>query len=147
MSTRNGAVLLAVIAAVFVAGLTLGSVVSGEATIVQDQQLSHFKCYPIAEGGTDPAHVVNLRDQFGAERRAVGVAVSLCTPVFKKIFSGPEPLTATGRHLKCYLINGQLQPPRVRLANQLGREDQVLLRPARTLCVPTQKAIIPPPTG
>ncbi len=131
-------------AGLFVAGLMLGGVVRGEAK-EQDNQLVHFKCYPITEGGTNPPHVVALQDQFGKERRAVGQARMLCTPVFKRIVEGPEPRDIAGLHLKCYSIAGELQPPRVNLGNQFGIEENVALSPARLLCVPTAKRVAPPP--
>jgi hypothetical protein len=102
--------------------------------------LDHFKCYEI--NGHNPAHVVALEDQFGAQQTPVGQARLLCTPVTKTVVAGPPPLPIVGDHLVCYQIQQQNPPEVVNLHNQLGHQLNKQVGAARWLCVPTEKVVI-----
>lgn len=103
----------------------------------QQQPLSHFKCYEV-EGEEPNQVIVNLTDQFGTARTAVGRPKYLCAPAKKEIIQGqPRPTPANADHLVCYAIAGNQATSRT-IDNQLQKQDLAILRP-QLLCVPTEK--------
>lgn len=100
--------------------------------------LPHFQCY-VASGEQPKAHYfVQLKDQFGSHRTAVGPPRLLCTPTDKEVVQGePLPVPGNADHLVCYAIAG-LHHSKHQIQNQLDR--QVLeVENAQLLCVPTVK--------
>ena len=99
---------------------------------------SHFQCYTAAFGQS-PSAAVQLTDQFQTYQTKIGAPELFCTPVTKKVLSGPHlkpPPPAD--HLTCYSIQGpQIQQSRA-YANQFVK-DQVTVGTPSLLCVPTHK--------
>ncbi len=100
---------------------------------------SHFECYTAAFGQA-PSAAVQLTDQFQSYQTKIGAPELFCTPVTKKVISGPHfkpPPPAD--HLTCYAISGpQIQQSRP-YANQFLKQDQVTVGTPSLLCVPTHK--------
>ncbi len=104
--------------------------------------IDHFQCYAVEpltpllrQGGLGP---VRLTDQFGAETVQVGRAIQLCTPVDKDGSQIQHPVS----HLVCYRITGANASLGVEVKNQFERRELVV-RSARSLCVPSTKVVIP----
>ena len=100
-------------------------------------RFSHFECYT-AQAKPIQAEV-NLKDQFQSYKTAVGPPQFFCTPVFKKVISGPNmPVPAPADHLMCYQIQGRgIQQQRV-YTNQFI-QDTVAVGVPQLLCVPSNK--------
>jgi hypothetical protein len=100
---------------------------------------SHFECYSAKFGGQF-AETVQLTDQFQTYQTSVGPPELFCTPVVKKVISGPRLAVPTPPdHLTCYQIQGptiqQVRP----YANQFV-SNQVQVGTPSLLCVPTHKS-------
>lgn len=100
---------------------------------------SHFECY-MAKFGQAPGAAVQLTDQFQTYQTKIGVPELFCTPVTKKVLSGPHfrpPPPAD--HLTCYAIQGPTINQTRAYANQFLKQDQVTVGTPTLLCVPTHK--------
>lgn len=99
---------------------------------------SHFECYT-ATFGMQPGALLQLTDQFQKYQTKLGVPELFCTPVMKKVISGPH-LTPPppADHLTCYAIQGPTIQQSRAYANQFVN-DQVMVGTPSLLCVPTHK--------
>lgn len=110
--------------------------------------LDHFKCYRAYGGAINK--VVTLRDQFHVEENVkVGYPFSFCNPALKVHDGQITPITNADDHLVCYKITRQPLPtPGVvtrNVRNQFGLEE-LTMRPADLLCVPSKKLKVSPQT-
>ena len=101
-------------------------------------QFSHFECYQAKIGGQF-SDTVELTDQFQQFQTAVGSPQLFCTPVVKKVISGPNMrVPSPANHLTCYSIQGP-DPQQTRaFRNQFVRSTVTVGTPV-LLCVPTFK--------
>ncbi|MEO6834897.1 MAG: hypothetical protein ABI231_03205 [Candidatus Tumulicola sp.] len=99
---------------------------------------SHFECYKASFQGQFAA-TVQLTDQFQQYQTGVGTPELFCTPVVKKVLSGP-PLSVPppADHLTCYSIQGPTIQQTRAFSNQFQR-NQVQVGMPVLLCVPTHK--------
>lgn len=114
--------------------------------------VDHFKCYKATrQEGTPPTKIgfVTLADQFEKVIVRVLNPDALCNPVSKD----NRPIQDPKVHLACYQIWERRFPqlfspfPRdVYVENQFQKGNLTVLRP-RSLCVPSEKGIPPPPPG
>jgi hypothetical protein len=99
---------------------------------------SHFECYTGKISGSFSA-TVDLKDQFQEFQTGVGAPELFCTPVVKKVISGPHlrpPPPAD--HLTCYGIQGPTINQARAYSNQFTK-GQVAVGTPTLLCVPTHK--------
>ncbi|HVR45981.1 MAG TPA: hypothetical protein VMT95_05040 [Candidatus Binatia bacterium] len=100
---------------------------------------SHFECYT-AKFGQSPSAAVQLTDQFQTYQTKIGAPELFCTPVAKKVLSGPHFRTPSpADHLTCYAIQGPTINAARPYANQFLKQDQVTVGSPTLLCVPTHK--------
>ena len=98
---------------------------------------SHFECY---SAQLKPVQAtVQLTDQFQSYQTALGPPELFCTPVTKKVISGPHVIVPKpADHLTCYQIQGpgiqQMRP----YTNQFI-QDTVAVGTPQLLCLPTNK--------
>lgn len=114
---------------------------TADASLIQPMAttFSHFECYT-AKFGQSPSAAVQLTDQFQSYETKIGVPELFCTPVTKKVVSGPHfkpPPPAD--HLTCYAIQGPTINASRPYANQFLKQDQVAVGTPNLLCVPTHK--------
>ncbi|HLX01698.1 MAG TPA: hypothetical protein VKS80_06230 [Trinickia sp.] len=131
-----GVVLLA---SAFVVGrVTAPSTAAASMLTPEVTTFSHFECY-MAKFGQEPSAAVELTDQFQQYQTKIGPPQLFCTPVTKKVISGPHlKPPAPADHLTCYSIQGpQIQQSRA-YANQFVH-DKVVVGTPSLLCVPTHK--------
>lgn len=101
-------------------------------------RFSHFECYT-AQAKPIQAEV-NLKDQFQSYKTAVGPPQFFCTPVTKKVISGPNfPVPAPADHLMCYQIQGKALQQTRPYSNQFIQQDVVGVGVPQLLCVPSNK--------
>lgn len=98
---------------------------------------SHFECYTAQLQGVQAT--VQLTDQFQSYRTALGAPQFFCTPVTKKVISGPHVIVpAPANHLTCYQIQGPgIQQSRP-YTNQFI-QGTVSVGVPQLLCLPTNK--------
>jgi hypothetical protein len=106
----------------------------------------HLLCWNIT-AGTQPAHVVQVANQFGTATLATGQPNILCLPSWKSL-TGP-PVTSTAAppglgHFACYPVSeqqpGYNPPPGIMLRDEFGGPTTVQVSPQPVeLCVPTEK--------
>ncbi|MBV8345823.1 MAG: hypothetical protein JO190_12640 [Candidatus Eremiobacteraeota bacterium] len=128
------------LASAFIVGrVTAPQAASASMLVPAVTTFSHFECYT-SGFGTAPGAVISLTDQFQSYQTKLGPPELFCTPVTKKVISGPHfkpPPPAD--HLTCYMISGpQIQQSRP-YANQFVKQDQVSVGTPSLLCVPTHK--------
>jgi len=134
-----GLVLLGLAVALAVLGLGQG----GAKPAAAQPAMPNYKCYTIA--GPAPAVApVDLTTQFGLHHGVVvGTPALVCLPVG---IHGPVPGPEVP-HLKCYNITGPDPVRAVNLITRFGVEKDVTVKPAKLLCVPATKTIVPDPSG
>jgi hypothetical protein len=100
-------------------------------------RFSHFECYAAQMKPVQAQ--VKLTDQFQSYSTSLGPPQFFCTPVVKKVISGPHVVVpAPADHLTCYQIQGpSLQTSRP-YTNQFI-QDTVGVGTPQLLCVPTNK--------
>jgi hypothetical protein len=102
--------------------------------------LDHFKCYRAYGGAINK--LVTLRDQFHVEENVkVGYPFGFCNPTVKIHAGQVTPILNGEDHLVCYKITRKPLPPTlppVFTRNQF-RVEQLTVRPADLLCVPSKK--------
>jgi hypothetical protein len=134
---------LAIVALVAVAAFAIGRETASPTPAVAQGLMarttfSHFECYQAQIGGQFAA-TVQLTDQFQAYQTSVGPAQLFCTPVTKKVVSGPNmKVPAPADHLTCYQIQGPAIQQSRPFANQFV-SNKVLVGTPSLLCVPTHK--------
>ncbi|MGA8535233.1 MAG: hypothetical protein WB615_14085 [Candidatus Tumulicola sp.] len=110
-----------------------------EAAIPMARAFSHFECYTAQFDAQFPGATVQLIDQFQKYKTGVGAPQMFCTPVTKKVLSGPNmKVPAPADHLTCYPIQGPTQQQQRPFANQFEVGTVVVGTP-NWLCVPTNK--------
>jgi hypothetical protein len=102
--------------------------------------LDHFKCYRVVGGAFDGSPTPNVKDQFNEEVMTVGKPVLLCNPV-DKIHNGIHSGINNDRdHLVCYRTISNPDPTLfVRVSNQFGIRNLVVLEAENLLCLPSLK--------
>ena len=101
-------------------------------------RFSHFECYA-AQMKPVQGEVVQLTDQFQTYKTQIGAPQFFCTPVTKKVISGPRvPVPAPADHLSCYQIQGPTIQQQRPYTNQFIM-DTVAVGSPQLLCVPTNK--------
>jgi hypothetical protein len=133
----------AIIAVVVVAAFTLGRMTStsepAAAAPMARTVFSHFECYTATFQGSFPGAVVQLTDQFQTFQTKVGPPELFCTPVKKKVISGPNlRVPPPADHLTCYPIQGPTLQVTKAFANQF-EQGNVMVGTPTILCVPTHK--------
>ncbi len=100
---------------------------------------SHFECYAAKFQGQFGGANVELTDQFQQFQTGVGAPQLFCTPVTKKVVSGPNMrVPAPADHLTCYPIQGpSIQQTRA-FRNQFEKGNVTVGTP-NMLCLPTHK--------
>lgn len=132
-----GVVLLA--SAFFMGRLTAPSTAQASMITPMVTTFSHFECYT-AGFGQSPSASVQLTDQFQTYQTKIGVPELFCTPVTKKVLSGPHlRAPAPANHLTCYAIQGPQAGQSRPYANQFVKQDTVSVESPSLLCVPTHK--------
>jgi hypothetical protein len=127
------------IATGFVVGRITVSPAPADAAIPMVTTFSHFECYTAAFQGQFNGAVVQLTDQFQQFQTKVGAPELFCTPVTKKVISGPRMRPpAPADHLTCYPIQGPTLQQSRAFANQF-ETGQVQVGSPSILCVPTHK--------
>lgn len=114
---------------------------TAEASMLQPMvtTFSHFECYTAAFGQS-PSASVQLTDQFHSYQTKIGIPELFCTPVTKKVLSGPHyKVPPRADHLTCYAIQGPQVAQSRPYANQFVRQDNVSVETPSLLCVPTHK--------
>jgi len=98
---------------------------------------SHFECYTAQLQAVRAT--VQLTDQFQSYQTALGSPQFFCTPVTKKVISGPRvTVPAPANHLTCYQIQGPgIQQSRP-YTNQFIKST-VSVGVPQLLCLPTNK--------
>jgi hypothetical protein len=110
---------------------------------------AHLACWSITEP-TQPAHVVQVANQFGTGILATGQPNFLCLPTWKSLTGPPKmkPNQPPGlSHFTCYPVSeqgGSYKPPALML------QDEFALKPVpakvnpvpQELCLPTQKTVL-----
>ncbi len=132
-----GVVLLA--SAFFIGRVTAPTAASASMIQPMATTFSHFECYS-AKFGQTPGAAVALTDQFQSYQTKIGLPELFCTPVTKKVISGPHyrpPPPAD--HLTCYAIQGPTINTNRPYANQFVKQDTVTVGVPSLLCVPTHK--------
>jgi hypothetical protein len=127
------------VASAFILGrVTASSPALASGLIPARTTFSHFECYT-AKFGMQPSAVLELTDQFQKYQTKLGPPELFCTPVVKKVISGPH-LTPPppADHLTCYGIQGPTIQQQRAYANQFVN-DQVVVGMPTLLCVPTHK--------
>ncbi|MBV8530094.1 MAG: hypothetical protein JO104_02155 [Candidatus Eremiobacteraeota bacterium] len=130
-------VIVMLVAAAFVAGrVTAPS--AALAAMPMATTYSHFECYTEQIKGSFNA-TVQLTDQFQSYQTAVGAPEFFCTPVTKKVISGPNMrVPVPANHLTCYQIQGPTVNQTRPFSNQFQKSSVVAMTP-QLLCVPTNK--------
>jgi hypothetical protein len=134
---------LATVALVVVAAFAIGRETASPTPAVAQGMMarttfSHFECYQAQIGGQFAA-TVELTDQFQQYQTNVGPAQLFCTPVTKKVISGPNMRVPNpADHLTCYQIKGPTIQQSRAYANQFI-SNKVLVGTPSLLCVPTHK--------
>ncbi|HEY6325645.1 MAG TPA: hypothetical protein VIW73_03890 [Candidatus Cybelea sp.] len=130
---------IVLLASAFLIGRVTAPTAASASMISPMVTFSHFECYTAAFGQS-PSAGIQLTDQFQTYQTKLGIPELFCTPVMKKVLSGPHlrpPPPAD--HLTCYAISGpQIQQMRP-YANQFIKQDQVTVGVPSLLCVPTHK--------
>jgi hypothetical protein len=99
---------------------------------------SHFECYTGQINGQFGA-TVELTDQFQQYQTGVGAAQFFCTPVTKKVISGPNMrVPSPANHLVCYSIQGPTIQQSRAYRDQFVKSTVTVGTPS-LLCVPTHK--------
>jgi len=99
---------------------------------------SHFECYQATFKGQFGASV-ELTDQFQQFNTGVGAPELFCTPVTKKVISGPHHrVPKPPDHLTCYAIQGPTIQQTRTYTNQFVSNSVTVGTPS-LLCVPTNK--------
>ncbi len=132
-----GVVLLASVVAL--GRVTAPSTADASMLIAARTTFSHFECYT-ATFGQQPGAGIQLTDQFQTYQTKLGPPELFCTPVTKKVLSGPHlkpPPPAD--HLTCYSIQGPQVAQSRPYANQFIKQDNVSVETPSLLCVPTHK--------
>lgn len=114
---------------------------TADASLIQPMvtTFSHFECYA-AKFRESPGAAVELTDQFQTYETKIGVPQLFCTPVTKKVISGPHlKPPAPADHLTCYAIQGPTINTSRPYANQFVKQDEVAVGTPTLLCVPTHK--------
>jgi hypothetical protein len=129
--------IVALLLAAFIAGrLTVAA--PAAAAMPMATTFSHFECYQSQVKGTFSA-AVELTDQFQQYETKVGAPSLFCTPVTKKVVSGPHlRVPQPADHLTCYMIQGPTIQQTRPFANQFQRGSVTVGTP-QLLCVPTHK--------
>jgi hypothetical protein len=130
---------VALLASAFVVGRITAPSTAEASLIPAATTFSHFQCYS-AKFGMQPSATVALTDQFQKYETKIGAPQLFCTPVTKKVLSGPH-LTppSPADHLTCYQIQGPAISQTRPYANQFVKQDQVEVGTPSLLCVPTHK--------
>ena len=129
---------LAVATSFFIGRLT-ALPVPAEAAVPMARVFSHFECYTSTFQGKFNGALVQLTDQFQQYQTNVGRAELFCTPVTKKVISGPNmPVPPPADHLTCYPIKGPSLLQTRPFANQFDT-GQVTVGNPSLLCLPTHK--------
>jgi hypothetical protein len=133
---------LPILAAAIVVAFALGRVTAAPVPAIAEQPyvttFSHFECYQATFKGQFAA-TVELTDQFQQYQTGVGAPQLFCTPVTKKVVSGPHLKAPNpADHLTCYAIQGPTIQQTRSMANQFLRGSVTVGQPT-LLCVPTHK--------
>ena len=128
-----------VVAAAFVLGrVTASPQPAYAAGSMAARTFSHFECYQAKFQGQFSA-TVELTDQFQQFQTGIGAPQLFCTPVTKKVISGPHMVAPPpANHLTCYAIQGPTIQQTRSFANQFLK-GQVQVGTPTLLCVPTNK--------
>ena len=131
-----------IVAAAIVVAFAIGRVTAAPAPAIAEQPyattFSHFECYQATFQGQFSANV-QLTDQFQSYATSVGSPQLFCTPVTKKVLSGPRMRAPSpANHLTCYSIKGPTIQQSRAFANQFLK-GQVQVGTPSLLCVPTNK--------
>lgn len=116
--------------------LTLGTPVGKNGEEIIDRG-AHLECYAADDRSLKPAAPasVEVRNQFGVERLAVGPARALCVPTWKN----QEPSTLKLDHFKCYLAKAErVEERQVTLKDQFAKTRTAVFDPI-LICNPAQK--------
>ena len=129
---------LAVLTA-FVLGRVTASPTPAEAAVPYARTFSHFECYSAKFQSQFGGATVLLTDQFQQFQTGVGPPQLFCTPVTKKVLSGPNMrVPAPADHLTCYTIQGPTLQQTRPYADQFEM-GQVTVGTPTMLCLPTHK--------
>jgi hypothetical protein len=111
--------------------------VPASAAIQPMLRFSHFECYTAQMKSVGAQ--VQLTDQFQTYKTGLGPPQFFCTPVTKKVLSGPRiTVPAPADHLTCYQIQGPSIQQSRPYTNQFIM-DTVSVGTPQLLCVPTNK--------
>jgi hypothetical protein len=104
--------------------------------------IDHYRCYAVTADGplqsANPIRRVNLKDEFGKEKRVkIGAPYQLCAPADKNSKRAQHLVT----HLVCYSINDEPVRKRVQIRNQFEKTKLKTRKPVG-LCVPSSKYVI-----
>ncbi len=133
---------LATFALVVVGAFALGrTTVSAPAAAAMQPAVvfSHFECYQAAFKGKYSGANVELTDQFQQYQTGIGQPELFCTPVTKKVISGPNlHVPRPADHLTCYSMQGPNPNQSRPFVNQFERGTVTVGQPIM-LCLPTNK--------
>jgi hypothetical protein len=123
----------------FVLGRVTVAPAPAQAAIPYAVTFSHFECYTAKFQGQFGGASVELTDQFQQYQTGVGAPQLFCTPVTKKVLSGPNMRVPNpADHLTCYPIQGPSPAQTRPFANQFEK-GQVTVETPSMLCLPTHK--------
>jgi hypothetical protein len=133
------AIALLALSTAFMLGRVTASSTPAEAAVPFARTFSHFECYAAKFQGQFGGATVELTDQFQQFQTGVGAPQLFCTPVTKKVVSGPNMrVPAPADHLTCYPIQGPTLQQTRQFANQFEK-GQVTVGTPNMLCLPTHK--------
>jgi hypothetical protein len=130
---------LAIVTAFVIGRVTASPTPAEAAGMIAVRTFSHFECYSAKFQGSFGGATVLLTDQFQQFQTSVGPPELFCTPVTKKVLSGPHMrVPPPADHLTCYPIQGPTIQQTRAYANQF-QMGQVQVGTPTILCVPTHK--------
>jgi hypothetical protein len=108
-----------------------------------EPSFEHYKCYTLSGKPRFHPRSVLVVDQFGRHTLKVTKRLWLCNPTAKIVGPRVFQIQQPERHLVCYLVKARKEgpPPTVFTNNQFFPEELVLA-PAKELCLPSLKRFI-----
>ncbi|MBX7185561.1 MAG: hypothetical protein K1Y01_10495 [Vicinamibacteria bacterium] len=102
-------------------------------------KLDHFKVYRVLDYGTPPGVVVDLRDQFAADRVTVDSPAFFAVPVMKEVRGKRYPVNNPKTHLVIYRTRPKPIARRVAAADQFARRWPIQMLRSVALAAPSLK--------
>lgn len=110
----------------------------------KEYSYEHYKCYTLSPKPRFRPRSVVVVDQFGRHALKVMKRLWLCNPTGKiNTQTGQAfPIKNRERHLVCYQVHPSREKPPTVFTNNQFFPEELVLKPAKELCLPSLKAII-----